>query len=236
MAEPSKPPVALPAWERREPPGAFSVEETARRVGHYKWIEMRIFELMGTWTAMIPEVDIKPRLGTHCYHHAFHAELWHKRLPELREVNPERLTIAPNAEMEALVDALAVLDEPERTIEKLVGFYRVLLPHLIAVYTFHRNRSSRLGDAPTIRSLTFCLNDDMEQWREGEMILQSLITTPEQVQRAATRQAELTTMLLAAGGVAGPGSIGFFDLDDGDDTDDGGGAEGDRTADASARN
>ena len=54
---------------------------------------MRIFELMGGWVATMPELDVKLRLGTHCYHHAFHSELWHKRLPELREMNPERLTV-----------------------------------------------------------------------------------------------------------------------------------------------
>ena len=87
MADPSKPRAPFAPWDRREIPGKFSVEETATRVGHYKWLEMRVFELMGGWVATVPELDIKLRLGTHCYHHAFHSELWHKRLPELREMN-----------------------------------------------------------------------------------------------------------------------------------------------------
>src|SRR3546814_4627208 len=68
---------------------SFTVEESARRVGHYKWIEMRLFEVLGGWVATVPELDVKLRLGTHCYHHAWHAELWHKRLPELRERSEE---------------------------------------------------------------------------------------------------------------------------------------------------
>ena len=103
MADPSKPRASLAPWDRQELPGRFTVEETATRVGNYKWIEMRIFELMGGWVATIPELDVKFRLGTHYYHHAFHSELWHKRLPELKEMNPERLTKAPNAELEAFV-------------------------------------------------------------------------------------------------------------------------------------
>jgi hypothetical protein len=47
-----------------------------------------LFEALGGWVATVPELDVKMRLGTHCYHHAWHAELWHKRLPELREMNP----------------------------------------------------------------------------------------------------------------------------------------------------
>ncbi len=214
MAEASTPRAPFAPWDRRELPGAFSVEETARRVGNYKWIEMRIFELMGGWVATVPELDVKLRLGTHCYHHAFHSELWHKRLPELREMNPQRLTVPPNPEMEAFVEALGAPEAADETIEKLVGIYRVLLPHLIAAYTYHMNNTSRITDSPTIRSLNFCLMDDMEEWREGEMILQSLITTPEEADRAAARQAELTKLMQAAGGVTGPGSVGSFDVDD----------------------
>lgn len=199
---------AFAPWDRRELPGVFTVEETARRVGHYKWLEMRIFELMGGWVAAVPELDVKQRLGTHCYHHAFHAELWHKRLPELWELNPERLTVPPNPEMEAFITAMGDPYAPGETIEKLVGLYRVLLPHLIAAYTYHRNQTNQVTDAPTIRSLGFCLLDDMEEWREGEMMLQTLITTPEQVDRAAARQAELTRLMVAAGGAVGPGSLG----------------------------
>ena len=44
--------------------------------------------------------------------------------------------------------------------------------------------------------------------REGEMLLQSLISTPEEVDRAANRQRELEQLVLAAGGITGPGSIG----------------------------
>ncbi len=70
------------------------MEESARRIGNYKWAEMKLFEALGGWVATVPELDVKMRLGTHCYKHAWHAELWHKRLPELREMNPDRLTAA----------------------------------------------------------------------------------------------------------------------------------------------
>jgi hypothetical protein len=84
----------------------------------------------------------------------------------------------------------------------------VLLPALIAAYTYHLNNTSTITDAPTIRSLKFALQDLFEDWRDGEMMLQSLIETPDEVDRAAAHQARLQKLLLAAGGVAGPGSIG----------------------------
>jgi hypothetical protein len=208
LTEPGEPRPPFAPWDRRELPGLFGVVESARRVGNYKWVEMRLFEALGGWVATVPELDVKLVLGRHCYHHAWHAELWNKRLPELREMNTERLTEPPNDEMVAFVDAMREPEAPELTIEKLVGVYRVLIPRKIAAYTFHLNATSRITDAPTMRSLNFVLQDEFEDWREGEMLLQSLIETPEEVERAAQRQRELEQLLLAAGGIAGPGSIG----------------------------
>ena len=208
MADPKKPRPAFAPWDRRELPGAFTVEESARRVGHYKWVEMRLFEALGGWVATVPELDVKMRLGTHTYKHAWHAELWHKRLPELREMNPERLTQPANDDVVAFFEAMTEPEAPGQTIEKLVGVYRVLIPHKIAAYTFHLNNTSQITDAPTIRSLRHALDDEFEDWRDGEMLIQSLIETEEEVERAAAHQARLEAILVRAGGIAGKGSIG----------------------------
>jgi hypothetical protein len=208
MSDHTKPRAPFAPWDRREPPGLFSVEDTARRVGNYKWAETRLFEVLGGWVATVPELDVKMVLGRHTYHHAWHAELWHKRLPELREMNQERLTMPPNAEFETFMDSVREPEGPELTIEKLVGVYRVLIPRFIGVYTYHLNGTSRITDAPTIRSLTFILQDEFEDWRDGEMLLQSLIDAPEKVERAARRQQQLEELYIASGGITGPGSLG----------------------------
>ncbi|MFA9565746.1 MAG: hypothetical protein ACERLM_13715 [Acidimicrobiales bacterium] len=208
MSDPKQPRPAFAPWDRREIPGIFDVEESAKRVGHYKWVEMRLFEVLGGWVATVPELDVKMRLGTHCYHHAWHAELWHKRLPELREMNQDRLAVPPNPELEVFMDAMTEPEAPEHTIEKLVGVYRVLIPHKIAAYTYHLNNTSEITDAPTIRSLKFSLQDEFEDWRDGEMLIQSLLRDDDDVDRAAAHATRLEKLMLAAGGVAGPDSIG----------------------------
>ena len=111
-------------------------------------------------------------------------------------------TLAPTEEAGTEPEA------PGQTIEKLVGVYRVLIPHKIAAYTYHLNNTSTITDAPTIRSLRLVLNDELEDWRDGEMLLQSLIESDEEVERAATHQARLETLMVRAGGIAGSGSIG----------------------------
>src|SRR5438309_11233297 len=136
-------------------------------------------------------MDVKIRLGTHCYKPAWHADLWHKRLPELREMNPDRLTQPANDAVVKFIGAMTEPEAPGETIEKLVGVYRVLIPHKIAAYTFHLNATSTITDAPTIRSLKFVLQDELDDWRDGEMMLQSVIVTPEDATRAANPRARL---------------------------------------------
>ena len=123
-------------------------------------------------------------------------------------MNQDRLTEPPNDELVAFVDAMTEPEAPELTIEKLVGVYRVLIPHKIAAYTYHLNNTSTITDAPTIRSLKFALQDEFEDFRDGEMLIQSLIETEDEVDRAVAHQARLQKLMLAAGGIAGPGSIG----------------------------
>jgi hypothetical protein len=212
MSDATTPRPPFAPWDRRQLPGLFSVEESARRVGNYKWVEMRLFEVLGGWVATVPEMDVKIRLGTHCYKHAWHADLWNKRLPELREMNPERLTQPANDAMVAFIDAMTAPEAPGLTIEKLVGVYRVLIPHKIAAYTFHLNATSSITDAPTIRWLRFILEDEFDDWRDGEMMLQSLIRTSSDVDRAAARARELEALMVEAGGIAGSGTLGDFAL------------------------
>ena len=208
MTDSRKPRASFTPWDRRELPGLFTVDETARRIGNYKWIEMRLFEALGGWVATIPELDVKLRLGTHCYKHAWHAELFHKRLPELREMNPERLTLPGNDDVKAFMDAITEPEAPELTIEKLVGVYRVLIPRKIAAYTFHMNNTSTITDAPTIRFLRLALQDEFEDWRDGEMLIQSMLLEQSDVERASAHQAKLEALITKAGGICGPGTIG----------------------------
>ena len=206
-----------PPWEQPDGPGWFTSRQTAVRVGYYKWLEMRIFELLGGWVAMVPELDVKVTLATHCHDHAFHAELWHKRLPELGEFSPNELTKAPHPQVVEAFDWFGQPGEPsvdgnDDTITKLVGLYRVILPSLIGGYTYHLNRVSRLGDAPTKRILELCLNDDMEHWRQGEMMIQFMTTSIDKVQVASSAQMKISTMLTNIGGILGPTTLGPYQL------------------------
>jgi hypothetical protein len=114
------------------------------------------------------------------------------------------------------VAALTEPEAPELTLEKLVGVYRVFIPRFISAYTYHLNATSQITDAPTIRSLHFILQDEYDDWRDGEMMIESLLETPEDVERAAAHQAKLERIMVEAGGIAGPGSLGAAGADQAD--------------------
>src|SRR6185503_1727207 len=99
----------------------------------------------------------------------------------------------------AFVDAMTEPEARDLTIEKLVGVYRVLIPHKVAAYTFHLNNTSTITDAPTIRSLKFAIQDEIDDWRDGELHIESLVETDDEVGRAVSHQAKLQKLLLAAG-------------------------------------
>jgi hypothetical protein len=197
----------FPYWDRRRLIGEWTVEESVERIVNYKWCEQQLSAALGGWVATIPELDVKSMLGPVCYQHAWHAELWRQRLPELREPNDSRAEPANNEFARFMIE-LTSPDDPDLTVEKLVGIYRVLVPHLLAVYTFHQRVTSDIVDAPTVRILKFMLDDDVNQLIEGEMMIQDLARTPELRERAGKWQTHLDVLLARSGGVAGERTLG----------------------------
>ena len=197
----------FPYWDRRRLIGEWTVEESVERIVNYKWAEQQLSAALGGWVATIPELDVKSMLGPICYQHAWHADLWRLRLPELRE-NDEDRAAPPNPEFATFMEQLTSPEAPDQTIEKLVGIYRVLVPHLLATYSFHQRVTSDIVDAPTVRILRFMIDDDVEQLITGEMMIQDLARTPELRERAGRWQTHLDVLLAKSGGVAGPTTLG----------------------------
>jgi hypothetical protein len=189
-----------------------TLEETARLVHRYRWLEARTFELLGGWVAVERAPEVQRLFGVQAHHHAWHAELWEQRLPSARGASPPVPDSVPPG-LEAFVDALAQPTGPEATVERLVGVYRVLVPHKLTTYRRHLAEVSPVADGPVARALRLALRDELDDWQEGEAMLQERLTTPELARRAAERQGVLEALLVAAGGISGgfraaPASIG----------------------------
>ena len=179
----------------------LGVEATARRVRHYRYAEERMMRVMAGWIALTPELPAKLLLGRQVWDCAQHADQWGKRLPELRA--PAQVSQPPGPEFVRFLDALEAREAWGETIERLTGVYRVLKPHLVAVYATHAERVNPVYEPPTRRILDRCLADERRHIADGEAVLEALARMPDDQGRVATWERELRGMLEASGGVTG---------------------------------
>ncbi len=179
-------------WDRPDVASAFTLEETTRRLGSYRWVELRLYEAMGTWVDTIPEPDVRVAVGVACGAHAWHASLW---------------PVGAEPADPGVAEVMAAVASATGTLERLVGAYRVVVPRLVAAYTAHRNHTSAAADGPTARALGLVIVDETAAWRDGEMLVQSLIATGADARRAADHQAGLEALVAEAGGLAGAGTL-----------------------------
>ena len=84
----------------------------------------------------------------------------------------------------------------EGTVPRLAAAYRVALPRLAAAYESHHSQAAPAADGSTVRTLQIVGCDLAADWREGEIILQSLILDGASVRRAADIVARLEAALL----------------------------------------
>jgi len=180
-------------------PTRLDIHAGARRAGASRWLDARLFEIVGGWVASEPEPEVKITFANHASHFGWHASLWGERLPSLHDVDPASW-VHPGEGVEPAVTRLA---EAVGTVERLVGVYRVLLPRLAAAHAEHLGAASAVTDGPTIRTLRLVLGDELEDQRAGERLLHTLLRTPPEVDRAAAHQAAVESLLAGAGPLLG---------------------------------
>jgi hypothetical protein len=169
------------------------LEEAARRAGGHRWVEGRLFEILGGWVASTDDVDAKLLLDRHSQHHAWRADQWWDRLPVLADVDRHALVAAPSPRIFAVTEALAAT---AGDVPRLAGAYRVALPRLVAAYQEHRLLANPASDGAAIRTLDIVLADVIADWRHGEVLLQRLLNDDQQVVAAADTVANLERLLV----------------------------------------
>jgi 1,2-phenylacetyl-CoA epoxidase catalytic subunit len=185
----------------RELAGWLGVEATARLVRRYRYAEERLMRTLAGWIALTPEMPAKLLLGRQVWDCAQHADLWGKRLPELRA--PAQVSEPPSAGFVRFMDALENREAWGETLERLTGVYRVLKPHLAEAYARHLERANPVYEPPTRRILERCLAEERQHIADGERVLAALADTDARRLRVAAWQAELGRLLTEAGGVTG---------------------------------
>lgn len=170
----------------------LTLEDSARLVGGHCWVERRLFEITGGWVASTPEPEVKLMLDRHSQHHAWRAREWWDRLPVLDDVDRDALVAPPGP---AVAAVLRTLSEVQPTVARLAGLYRVALARIHVSYRNHRALAGPVSDASVIRTLDIVGPDVIADWTEGESVLQSLLTTRQVVDDAASIVSHLETLL-----------------------------------------
>ncbi|MDQ3107667.1 MAG: hypothetical protein M3Q68_07680 [Actinomycetota bacterium] len=196
---------AFAPWDERTASRIISPEESARRVRTFAAVEERASTLLQAFAPSINEPHGQATLARHARHHAFHAELLRERVADAAGQAGDTVE---DADVASFLDAVGQPTDAAKAVEFLTGIYRVLLPRAITAYTyFVRALGGDATDADQ-RWYDMILKDSFDAIRDGELLLQSLLAGPEDVQRSADRRAELESIMVKTGGLMGPDSLG----------------------------
>jgi hypothetical protein len=161
-----------------------------------------MMRMLGGWIALTPELDVKLLFGRHVWDCAQHADLWGRRLPELRAAAQQ--SEPANEGVVALLDLVQGTEGPEHTVERVTAVYRVLKPHAATVYERHLAVANPVYEPPTRRILERCLAEERRHAAAGEHVLRRLLASdPAEPSRAQAWEQRLLAALAAAGGITG---------------------------------
>ena len=142
--------------------GSFlTLEEAARVAGHARWLEERLFEVVGGWAAVETDAAAKAVFSAHSLRHAWHGAVWRDRLPRVAHLDPEALTAPAGSGVADRFDEMAGVTARglDGTRER-VSLLTALLRGLVEAYRERIARAHPLADGATVRWLRFVLADE----------------------------------------------------------------------------
>lgn len=195
------PPLAGLASYQRAAQLGLDVETNVRRLLHYAWFEKRTMEVALYWLASTPEWEFKEVLGLHARLDAEQVARLRDRIGEMRSPAP-RMDVTPDARIDQFFEELLTAQD---SFEKIVGFFGVLRPALLAAFEQHDFETNPLIDHPTHYLMQHLILDQRGMADYAQQAISATVQTPEEHERAQAWQTHLEAYLAAAGGVSGDG-------------------------------
>jgi hypothetical protein len=132
----------------------LNVKERGDHVATFRWIEVRLMEMLAAWVPTTPEMEVKLVFGAHIWEAAQHADALGKRTHELRL--PLHDSLEPTR---GYVDLLTEVARTTDTSKRIAAFYDCLLPGLEQRFRRYIDRVDTLLDGPTVRILERIMGD-----------------------------------------------------------------------------
>jgi hypothetical protein len=82
---------------------------------------------------------------------------------------------------------------------RLVGLARVVFPRISCGYALHLRRAVAVSDSAVVRSLRLALRDETDAWQTTELMVQSLIRRPHDVEVVTAHQQRLESLVAGSG-------------------------------------
>jgi hypothetical protein len=171
---------------------SMSVNDRARAIATFRFIEVTLMELVAGWTPTTPEMEAKVMFGRHIWDFAQHADALGKRTFELRQ--PEQYTLPADPAYIALLKRVASAQD---TAERLASLYEVVLPGLVRRYETYMAATDPILDEPTVLIMERIVADLRRQSAREQALLKELalvIAAP-----GSLISEEASTLHLAAG-------------------------------------
>lgn len=132
-------------------PAGATILDAGAWIGHVCWAELRFHQLLTGWLAVESDRALTPVLWTIRAHRAELAEVWHRRLPELREL-PRAGFVEPSRWAEEALAAMEALTGPAASavrVKTLSGALSTMADH----YRRHLLVAVGPADGPTAATL-----------------------------------------------------------------------------------
>ena len=147
----------------------LSVADRARRIGTFRFVEVRLMETVAAWTPTTPEMEAKVMFGRHIWDFAQHADALGKRIFELRQ--PAQRSFDPAPGYLALLGEVAATPD---TAGRLAALYDVLLPAVQGEYRRYAGEVDATLDAPSLVIVERIVADGDRQRRDADELRRAL--------------------------------------------------------------
>jgi len=172
----------------------FTVKERGVHIATFRYVEVRLMEILSGWVPTTPEMEAKLLFGPHIWDAAEGADALGKRAHELRL--PLQHSLAPAAGYLGVLDAVA---DAKGARQRIAACYDVLLPGFAARLGAYVARTDALMDAPSVRIAEGILATQDRMIREANEMRESLpalrLDDPGWVQALRAREAAVVTLV-----------------------------------------
>ncbi len=184
--------------QRTKEPG-LSVEECARQIHRFSYVEERLMFLQAAHIVTTPQRDLKGLLSRLQYEDGIHSDLLKTRLTELR-VSKSKSQSVPDARLTVVLDEAM---SSEGGVELLAALAKVFKPALLQAYRNYVSHTNGLADYESVRLMRTIVAEEEQTLRLLQAAYRDLVNTTEKEERARSWADTLRGMLQAAGGIAG---------------------------------